>query len=78
MFLDVDESIPADSPCAKTEWDLFHFGSGQEALAAKDRDVSQNGILVNHCAQCHDIGGASSGATPFSFVMDPQKLVNTI
>jgi hypothetical protein len=78
VFIDVDESTPADSPCAKTEWDLFHFGDGQEALPPKDRDVSQNGIFVNRCAGCHNIGGASSGATPFSFVMDPQKLVDTI
>jgi hypothetical protein len=78
VFIDVDESVPAESPCAKTEWDLFHFGDGQEALHPSDRNPALNGILVNRCAACHNIGPASSGATPFSFVLDPQQLVMTI
>lgn len=78
VFIDVDESVVADSPCAKTEWDLFHFGDGQEGLSPADRDPAQNGILVNHCAACHAIGGASQGATPFSFVLDAQEMVNTL
>jgi hypothetical protein len=78
VFIDVDESMPVESGCAKTEWDLFHFGDGEEAKAPSERTPALNGILVNRCAGCHDIGGASSGATPFSFALDRQKLVMTI